>query len=118
MNSVLEMMNSVFQMMDFVSNMMILTQICIKHDDFDADLSIDFEHFADLMTQWQQDELEDVFNFFDDDGSGSISVAELSACIQALGENKSAKEVHVPAVCFVYTCRRLIDLSLYTHAGD
>jgi len=39
-----------------------------------------------------EEELTDVFDFFDDDSSGCISVPELSACIQALGENKSAKE--------------------------
>jgi Ca2+-binding EF-hand superfamily protein len=57
-------------------------------DDADEQLldSIDFEQFADYMLAWQQEELEDVFNFFDDSGSGTISVAELSECIQALGE--------------------------------
>ena len=39
------------------------------------------------MVKWQDEELRDVFAFFDDDASGSISVSELSTAIQALGEN-------------------------------
>ena len=47
---------------------------------------IDFHVFSELMMRFQQEELRDAFAFFDDDGSGCISVAELSAAIQALGE--------------------------------
>ena len=32
--------------------------------------------------------------------------------------NGQPRYVFVDALCFVYTCRRLIDLSLYIHAGD
>ena len=57
--------------------------------DLDADGSgtLEFDEFADMMVKWQEEELRDVFSFFDDDASGSISVSELSAAIQALGEN-------------------------------
>ena len=37
---------------------------------------IDFDFFSALMIRWQEEELRDLFDFFDDDGSGTIMVAE------------------------------------------
>jgi len=53
---------------------------------------IDFDFFSALMIRWQEEELRDLFDFFDDDGSGTISVAELSTAIQALGEHDGTNE--------------------------
>ena len=55
--------------------------------DQDGNGTLEFSEFADVMVKWQEEELRDVFAFFDDDASGSICVSELSTAIQALGEN-------------------------------
>ena len=55
---------------------------------------IEFRRFCDLILQWNQEELQDIFNYFDDDGSGMISVAEFSTAIQALGDNMSQKDAN------------------------
>ena len=60
--------------------------------DGDGSGEIEFEEFAELMLRWQDQELRDVFAFFDDDASGSISVSELSKAIQALGEHGVSEE--------------------------
>ena len=54
-------------------------------DDADA-TSLDFEEFAAWMLKWQEEELRDLFIFFDDDESGFVSVDELSTAIQTLGQ--------------------------------
>eukprot|EP01048_Picozoa_sp_COSAG05_P003028 COSAG05_NODE_134_length_17060_cov_9.767761_10_plen_310_part_00 len=54
---------------------------------------INFEQFANMMTVWQDEEVTDVFNFFDDDDSGCISVCELSTAVRALaGHSMSVEE--------------------------
>ena len=53
---------------------------------------LDFDEFAATLARWQEEELRDVFHYFDDDDSGSISVAELSIAIQALGDDTLTPE--------------------------
>lgn len=60
--------------------------------DRDGSGTLDFDEFASAMVKWQEQELKDVFEFFDDDASGSISVSELSTAIQALGEQGISSE--------------------------
>eukprot|EP01043_Picozoa_sp_COSAG02_P028960 COSAG02_NODE_1783_length_10942_cov_1025.230266_3_plen_2086_part_00 len=60
----------------------------------DGSESIDFDQFASFMFTWQNDQLNDVFEFFDDDETGTISVSELSECILALGNSVDEEEAH------------------------
>ena len=64
----------------------------MREVDVDESGKLDFDEFAATLARWQEDELRDVFAFFDGDASGSISVAELSIAIQALGDDTLTPE--------------------------
>ncbi len=59
---------------------------------------IDFNEFLDLMTQRvsnkdTREDLKKVFNFFDLDKSGYISIKNLKAIVKELGENIDEHEL-------------------------
>jgi calmodulin len=64
----------------------------IRQADTDGSGRIELEEFCELMQQWQDNELNDVFAFFDDNNSGNISLPELAKAIQALGEHGVSEE--------------------------
>jgi calmodulin len=72
----------------------------IMRNDTGDNSKMDFSSFSALMLWWQEEELHDLFDFFDDDLSGSISVSELSIAIHALGEHDGTDEaVNELAAC-------------------
>ena len=72
----------------------------IMRNDTGDNSKMDFSAFSALMLRWQEEELHDLFDFFDEDLSGSISVSELSIAIQALGEHDGTDEaVNELAAC-------------------
>jgi len=64
----------------------------IREADSDGSGTIELDEFCALMQRWQDCELHDVFHFFDDTNTGSISLPELSKAIQALGEYGVSEE--------------------------
>lgn len=48
------------------------------------EVKIDFNKFVDLTDRWLEQELEEVFHFFDDDGSGTMSLDEVVVAMLAL----------------------------------
>eukprot|EP00461_Guttulinopsis_vulgaris_P004197 UN04198 len=67
----------------------------VKKFDKNGDGQIDFGEFIDMMLSVQrskEDELRDVFSFFDKDGSGAISAEEIFAVMQRLGEKVDLEE--------------------------
>jgi len=56
------------------------------------ELTVDFSRFVELILKWQEDELTDVFCFFDDDLRGHISVQELAIALHALGDGLTQEE--------------------------
>lgn len=64
--------------------------------DKDGNGSIDFEEFLDMMTAKMSDkdtreDIQKVFNLFDDDQSGKISLRNLKRVAKELGETMSGK---------------------------
>lgn len=65
--------------------------------DKDGNGSIDFEEFLDMMTAKMSDkdtreDIQKVFNLFDDDQSGKISLRNLKRVAKELGETMSGKK--------------------------
>jgi len=65
----------------------------VRQLDDDNSGTIGFDEFVALMTQWQEDELHDMFSFFDADGGGDLGRTELTACLQAIGQDLTPEEV-------------------------
>ena len=61
--------------------------------DADGSGSIEFQEFAELLKQWQEDELHDVFAFFDKDGSGEIDIQEFRQALTSLGQDITAEHL-------------------------
>ena len=77
--------------------------------DKDGNGSIDFEEFLDMMTAKMSDkdtreDIQKVFNLFDDDQSGKISLRNLKRVAKELGETMSGKTLC--SIDFFYICHR------------
>lgn len=64
-----------------------------KVQQIDADGSgvLEFDEFVVMMDRWQDEELRDIFNYFNTDGDGNISLDELRAAVASIGQELSAE---------------------------
>jgi len=68
------------------------------HEDSEQGNNLNFEEFVELMTSKENNtdankEIQEAFNFFDKDGSGTISAEEVMTVMLALGEDISDTDV-------------------------
>lgn len=73
-------------------------QEMLEDVDTDAEGNLDFESFRKIMTQKMattdiNKEMQEAFNFFDQDGDGTITAEELRLCMQKLGEELTEDEI-------------------------
>jgi Ca2+-binding EF-hand superfamily protein len=62
----------------------------IQRFDHDRSNTLNFREFVDMMMEWKQQELRDMFELFDADASGSITTDELAEALPELGLYMSA----------------------------
>merc|ERR1712007_35351 len=72
--------------------------LMVAEADTNGDGSIDLNEFLLLMAEQSrvrdsETELKEAFKVFDQDNDGGISVADLLAALQALGENVTEEEI-------------------------
>jgi Ca2+-binding EF-hand superfamily protein len=78
--------------------------------DVDASGHLEFHEFYDTMCSWQDQDLRDIFNYFDRDGD-SLDVDEMAAVLKALGQELTIDDVIGLVKSLDYDCSGRVEVS-------